>query len=195
MLAATNRPDVLDRALLRPGRFDRQIVVDAPDIDGREAVLKVHTRKLPLAPDVNLRKIAQATPGMSGADLANAVNEAALLAARHGAIVRYAFENWDSLLVEAPVARVPLLAGEPGVRGVESVPPAWIDLATGNAAIRARPLALVADGASNREIGEALFISENTVKYHMRHILGKLHLQNRAQAAAYAIRHGLTPDE
>lgn len=87
VLAATNRPDVLDRALLRPGRFDRQIVVDAPDIDGREAVLKVHTRKLPLGPDVNLRKIAQATPGMSGADLANAANEAALLAARHGAKV------------------------------------------------------------------------------------------------------------
>ncbi len=85
LLAATNRPDVLDRALLRPGRFDRQVIVDAPDIDGREAILKVHARDKPLGPDVNLRKIAQATPGFSGADLANALNEAALLAARrHG---------------------------------------------------------------------------------------------------------------
>jgi cell division protease FtsH len=85
VLAATNRPDVLDRALLRPGRFDRQVVVDAPDLDGREAILKVHVRGKPLAQEVNLRKVAQATPGFSGADLANAVNEAALLAARrHG---------------------------------------------------------------------------------------------------------------
>jgi cell division protease FtsH len=85
VLAATNRPDVLDRALLRPGRFDRQVVVDAPDIDGREAILKVHVRGKPLAKEVDLRRIAQATPGFSGADLANAVNEAALLAARrHG---------------------------------------------------------------------------------------------------------------
>ena len=85
VLSATNRPDVLDRALLRPGRFDRQVVVDAPDIDGREAVLKVHVRGKPLAREVDLRRIAQATPGFSGADLANAVNEAALLAARrHG---------------------------------------------------------------------------------------------------------------
>lgn len=82
LLAATNRPDVLDRALLRPGRFDRQVVVDAPDIDGREAILKVHARGKKLAEDVNLRKIAQATPGFSGADLANALNEAALLAVR-----------------------------------------------------------------------------------------------------------------
>ncbi len=84
LLAATNRPDVLDRAILRPGRFDRQVVVDAPDIDGREAILKVHSRDKPLAPDVNLRRIAQGTPGFSGADLANALNEAALLAARRG---------------------------------------------------------------------------------------------------------------
>jgi cell division protease FtsH len=85
ILAATNRPDVLDRALLRPGRFDRQVVVDAPDIDGREAILKVHARGKPLAPGVRLRAIAQATAGFSGADLANALNEAALLAARRGA--------------------------------------------------------------------------------------------------------------
>jgi cell division protease FtsH len=82
LIAATNRPDVLDPALLRPGRFDRQIVVDAPDVKGREGILKVHTRKIPLADDVDLKKLAKATPGMSGADLANMVNEAALLAAR-----------------------------------------------------------------------------------------------------------------
>ena len=82
LIAATNRPDVLDPALLRPGRFDRQIVVDAPDVKGREGILEVHTRKIPLADDVDLAKLAKATPGMSGADLANVVNEAALLAAR-----------------------------------------------------------------------------------------------------------------
>jgi cell division protease FtsH len=85
LLAATNRPDVLDRALLRPGRFDRQVVIDAPDLNGREAILKIHTRDKPLAADVDLRKVAQGTPGFSGADLANAANEAALLAARRGA--------------------------------------------------------------------------------------------------------------
>src|ERR1700736_4298082 len=82
LLAATNRPEVLDRALLRPGRFDRQIVVDAPDLDGREAILKVHAKNKPLAPDTDLRRIAAATAGLSGADLANVLNEAALLAAR-----------------------------------------------------------------------------------------------------------------
>ena len=82
VLAATNRPDVLDPALLRPGRFDRQIIIHPPDHKGRVAILKVHTRKVPLAPDVNLERLASATPGMTGADLANLVNEAALLAAR-----------------------------------------------------------------------------------------------------------------
>jgi len=82
IVAATNRPDVLDPALLRPGRFDRQIVVDWPDVRGREGILKVHTRKIPLADDVDLKLIARETPGMAGADLANIVNEAALLAAR-----------------------------------------------------------------------------------------------------------------
>ncbi|MGA2175443.1 MAG: ATP-dependent metallopeptidase FtsH/Yme1/Tma family protein [Verrucomicrobiota bacterium] len=82
MLAATNRPEVLDRALLRPGRFDRQIVVDAPDLDGREAILRVHAKDKPLAGGVDLRQVAQGTVGFSGADLANALNEAALLAAR-----------------------------------------------------------------------------------------------------------------
>ena len=82
LLAATNRPDVLDPALLRPGRFDRQIVVDAPDVKGREGILRVHLRKIPLADDVDVAALARGTPGMSGADLANLVNEAALLAAR-----------------------------------------------------------------------------------------------------------------
>ena len=84
IIAATNRPDVLDPALLRPGRFDRQVVVPRPDIDGREQILAVHMKKVPLAPDVEPRVIARGTPGFSGADLANLVNEAALLAARRG---------------------------------------------------------------------------------------------------------------
>ena len=83
VIAATNRPDVLDPALLRPGRFDRQVVVPLPDIRGREEILKVHMRKVPMAPDVKADIIARGTPGFSGADLANLVNEAALFAARH----------------------------------------------------------------------------------------------------------------
>jgi cell division protease FtsH len=82
LLAATNRPDVLDPALLRPGRFDRQVVVDAPDVKGREGILRVHMRRIPLDSAVDVRVLAKATPGMSGADLENLVNEAALLAAR-----------------------------------------------------------------------------------------------------------------
>jgi cell division protease FtsH len=85
LLAATNRPEVLDRALLRPGRFDRQVVIDAPDLNGREAILKVHAHGKRLAAEVDVRRIAQETPGFSGADLANALNEAALLAAREQA--------------------------------------------------------------------------------------------------------------
>ncbi|KPF86178.1 cell division protein FtsH [alpha proteobacterium AAP38] len=84
LIAATNRPDVLDPALLRPGRFDRQVVVPNPDVLGREKIVKVHMRKVPLAPDVDPKVIARGTPGFSGADLANLVNEAALLAARAG---------------------------------------------------------------------------------------------------------------
>ena len=95
LIAATNRPDVLDPALLRPGRFDRQIVVDSPDLRGREGILKVHVRNKPLAEDVDIHRLARGTPGMAGADLANLVNEAALLAARnnHDKIYMVDFEN------------------------------------------------------------------------------------------------------
>jgi cell division protease FtsH len=82
VLAATNRPEILDRALLRPGRFDRQVLVDLPDRDGREAILRLHAKRMPLAAQVDLARIARSTPGFAGADLANVVNEAALLAAR-----------------------------------------------------------------------------------------------------------------
>jgi cell division protease FtsH len=94
LIAATNRPDVLDPALLRPGRFDREVVVGHPDVRGREEILKVHIRKIPMAPDVDLSLLARATPGFSGADLANLVNEAALLAARkdHTAVKMDDFE-------------------------------------------------------------------------------------------------------
>jgi cell division protease FtsH len=94
LMAATNRPDVLDPALLRPGRFDRRIVVGRPDVKGREAILKVHTKKIPLADDVDLSVIARGTPGFAGADLANLVNEAALLAARQNrkVVTQYDFE-------------------------------------------------------------------------------------------------------
>ncbi|HEX6482817.1 MAG TPA: ATP-dependent zinc metalloprotease FtsH [Ktedonobacteraceae bacterium] len=102
VLAATNRPDVLDPALLRPGRFDRQITIDLPERRGREAILKIHTRNVPLAADVNLADLAQVTVGFSGADLENLVNEAALAAARRGSaqVTRPDFENaLDKLLL------------------------------------------------------------------------------------------------
>src|SRR2546429_279635 len=102
VLAATNRPDVLDPALQRPGRFDRQVVVDRPERRGREAILRIHTRKVPLAADVNLEELARGTPGFSGADLANLVNEAALVAARRGKtqVDRHDFqEALDKLLL------------------------------------------------------------------------------------------------
>jgi cell division protease FtsH len=84
IIAATNRPDILDSALLRPGRFDRRIVVSIPDVKGREEILKVHTRNTPIAKDVNLQILARSTPGFTGADIANMVNEAALYASRNG---------------------------------------------------------------------------------------------------------------
>ncbi len=95
IISATNRPDILDPALLRPGRFDRQIVVDRPDVRGREGILKVHTRNIPLSEDVDLSILAKGTPGLAGADLANLVNEAALLAARkdHKSVTMQHFEE------------------------------------------------------------------------------------------------------
>ncbi|HKI20571.1 MAG TPA: AAA family ATPase, partial [Isosphaeraceae bacterium] len=104
LLAATNRPEVLDRALLRPGRFDRQVVIDSPALEGREAILKIHVRDKPLAPDVDLRRVAQATPGFSGADLANAMNEAALLAARRrsATITQHDIEDAVEKVVAGP---------------------------------------------------------------------------------------------
>ncbi len=114
LLAATNRPDVLDPALLRPGRFDRQIVVDMPDLNGREGILKVHTRKIPLADDVDLRTLARSTPGLSGADLANIVNEAALLAARknHEKVTMADFEEAKDKVMMGPERKSLLLSDE-----------------------------------------------------------------------------------
>ncbi len=114
ILAATNRPEVLDRALLRPGRFDRQIVVDVPDLDGRKAILKVHARNKKLAPDADLRRIAAATAGFSGADLANVLNEAALLAARRKAkeITQRDLEEAIEKVVAGPERRTRRLNAE-----------------------------------------------------------------------------------
>src|SRR3989339_220184 len=97
VMAATNRPDVLDSALLRPGRFDRQVVLDNPDIADREAILKIHARKKPLAKDVSLRKIAERTPGFSGADLANILNEGAILTARRNKKIITMDELFESI--------------------------------------------------------------------------------------------------
>ena len=107
LVAATNRPDVLDPALLRPGRFDRQVVVPNPDILGREQILKVHMRKVPLAPDVDAKIIARGTPGFSGADLANLVNEAALMAARVGSTARSSWPGPTSRAARRSCASTP----------------------------------------------------------------------------------------
>lgn len=114
VMAATNRPDILDPALLRPGRFDRQIVVDAPDVRGRRAILEVHTEGKPLADDVELDILARRTPGFTGADLANVVNEAALLAARRNKelITMVEFEEAIDRVVAGPERRSRLLSSE-----------------------------------------------------------------------------------
>ena len=114
LLAATNRPDVLDPALLRPGRFDRRIVVDNPDANGREAILKVHTRGKPIDTDVNLDSLARRTPGFSGADLANLVNEAALLAARleKSKISMSEFEDSIDRVIAGPERKSRLISDE-----------------------------------------------------------------------------------
>jgi cell division protease FtsH len=114
LIAATNRPDVLDPALLRPGRFDRQVVVPNPDIIGREKILKVHMRKVPLGPDVEARTIARGTPGFSGADLANLVNEAALLAARKNKrlVTMLEFEEAKDKVMMGPERRSMVMTDE-----------------------------------------------------------------------------------
>jgi cell division protease FtsH len=114
MIAATNRPDILDPALLRPGRFDRQIVVDRPDRDGRKAILEVHSRGKPLSPDIDLELVAAQTPGFTGADLANLVNEAALLAARNGKRIIDMEELEESILrvIAGPEKKSRLLGEE-----------------------------------------------------------------------------------
>jgi cell division protease FtsH len=112
VIAATNRPDILDPALLRPGRFDRRIVVDNPDAKGRRAILEVHVRGKPLAEDVNLEVLARRTPGFSGADLANMVNEAALLAARRGKkrISRSEFDEAIERVIAGPQRKSRILS-------------------------------------------------------------------------------------
>jgi cell division protease FtsH len=114
VLAATNRPDVLDPALLRPGRFDREIVVDRPDVLGREAIIRIHVRKVPVAPDVDLGLVARGTPGLSGADLANLVNEAALYGARHDrdAVTRGDFEHAKDKILMGPARRSLVVSDE-----------------------------------------------------------------------------------
>lgn len=114
MIAATNRPDILDPALLRPGRFDRQIVVDAPDLPGREKILDVHTRGKPLADDIEVATIARSTPGFTGADLANLVNEAALLAARHDKEVIEMAELEEAVerVIAGPERKTRLISGK-----------------------------------------------------------------------------------
>ena len=109
LIAATNRPDILDPALLRPGRFDRQIAVDAPDMEGRKAILRVHAKGKPFAPDVDLDAVARRTPGFSGADLANVINEAALLAARNDkrAITNEFLEEAIDRVIAGPERRDP----------------------------------------------------------------------------------------
>jgi cell division protease FtsH len=119
IMAATNRPDILDHALLRPGRFDRQITVDRPDVVGREEILKVHVRKITMAPDVNLNVLARGTPGFSGADLANMVNEAALLAARRAraAVTMQDFEDAKDKVLMG-VERRSMLISDPEKRWI-----------------------------------------------------------------------------
>jgi cell division protease FtsH len=114
LIAATNRPDVLDPALLRPGRFDRQVIVPNPDVVGREQILKVHVRKVPMAPDVNLKTIARGTPGFSGADLMNLVNEAALMAARRNKrmVTQIEFEDAKDKVMMGPERKSMVMTDE-----------------------------------------------------------------------------------
>jgi len=132
VLSATNRPDVLDKALLRPGRFDRQIVVDKPDLQGRIEILKIHTRNLKLAPDVNLEIVAKRTPGFVGADLANVANEAAILAARKNqdTITTADFEAAIDRVIAGPEKRkTPWVPRKnTGYRTMNQATPLWLNL-------------------------------------------------------------------
>jgi cell division protease FtsH len=114
IIAATNRADVLDPALLRPGRFDRQVNVDLPDLLGREAILKVHTRRVPLSADIDLNIVARGTPGFSGADLQNLVNEAALLSARHSkkSVTQVEFEEARDKILMGPERKNKIMSEE-----------------------------------------------------------------------------------
>jgi len=114
VMAATNRPDILDSALLRPGRFDRQVVVDLPDVHGRTEILSLHASKVPVSPDANLHSIAHQTPGMSGADLANVINEASLLAVRAGkpAVEQSELEEAIDRVLMGPARKSHLLTPE-----------------------------------------------------------------------------------
>ncbi len=114
IIAATNRPDVLDPAILRPGRFDRRVVVPRPDLLGREAIFRVHTKKVPLSPDVNIEVLARSTPGMSGADIENLVNESALIAARANqeAVLMYDFEMAREKIMMGPERRAMVMSSK-----------------------------------------------------------------------------------
>jgi membrane protease FtsH catalytic subunit (EC 3.4.24.-) len=114
IMAATNRPDILDPALLRPGRFDRRVVLDRPDVRGREAILKVHIKGKPISPDVDLAVLAKSTPGFVGADLENMVNEAAILAARRNkqVIEQDEFEESVERVIAGPERRSRLISAD-----------------------------------------------------------------------------------
>ncbi len=123
VIAATNRSDVLDKALLRPGRFDRQVYVGLPDIRGREHIMKVHMRKVPISNDVDAEVIARGTPGFSGADLANLVNEAALFAARRGKriVEMIDFEDAKDKIFMGPERKSAVIREEEACHGVSRV--------------------------------------------------------------------------
>ncbi len=159
LMAATNRPDILDPALLRPGRFDRQIVIDLPDVRGREAILQVHAKGKPLADDVSLELIARRTPGFSGADLANLLNEAALLAARRGRSVVAADEVEDAIdrVIAGPERRTRVLA--PNVKRVVAYHEAGHAL-VGHALEHCDPIHRVSIVSRGRALGWTLALPE-----------------------------------
>jgi cell division protease FtsH len=174
IIAATNRPDVLDPALLRPGRFDRQINVPNPDVNGREKILKVHVRKVPLAPDVNLRIIARGTPGFSGADLMNIVNEAALLAARRGRrLVTHAeFEDAkDKVMMGAERKSMAMSEDEKKLTAYHEAGHALVGLSV-PAGIPVHKATIIPRG---RALGMVKFLPEGD-KYSMRYVEYTSHL-------------------